>query len=175
MERHGHTWTIYEHIRPPPSLLRNQEIRNQGLNATQPYFFLSLRNEGLDLPEQICHEMHLIYEFRRHSTIFRTEISSRIHFWGLEGPKMAKIDQKLRFSIKSWFLPGRPRSEPTARPPPPPGRSLPATRPPPNYRPRAENCPFKKNIETLGRKNYFLFWYTSIYIKIRNGQTLDKR
>ena len=106
-------------IYTPPSLLRNQEIRNQGLNATQPYFFLSLRNEGLDLPEQICREMHLIYEFRRHSTIFRTEISSRIHFWGLEGPKMAKIDQKLRFSIKSKFSWGRPRSEPPARRRPP--------------------------------------------------------
>ena len=158
----------------PPSLLRNQEIRNQGLNATQPYFFLSLRNEGLDLPEQICHEMHLIYEFRRHSTIFRTEISSRIHFWGLEGPKMAKIDQKLRFSIKSKFLPGRPRFKPPARPPPP-DRGLPATRPRPNYRPWAENMPFKKNIETLGRKKYFLFLIPSIYIKIRNGQTLEKR
>ena len=160
---------------PPPSLLRNQEIRNQGLNATQPYFFLSLRNEGLDLPEQICHEMPLIYEFRRHSTIFRTEISSRIHFWGLEGPKMAKIDQKLRFSIKSQFLPGRPRFKPPARPPPPPDRGLPATRPRPNYRPWAENMPFKKNIETLGRKKYFLFLIPSIYIKIRNGQTLEKR
>ena len=38
---------------------------------------------------------------------------------------MAKIDLKLRFSIKSQFLPGRPRSEPTARPPPPPDRGLP--------------------------------------------------
>ena len=158
----------------PPSLLRNQEIRNQGLNATQPYFFLSLRNEGLDLPEQICHEIALFYEFRHHSTIFRTEISSRIHFWGLEGPKMFKIVQKHSFSIKSQFLPGRPRFKPPAHLPPPPDRGLPATRPRPNYRPWTENMPFKKNIETLGRKKYFLFLIPSIYIKIRNGQTLAK-
>ena len=87
---------------------------------------------------------------------------------------MVKIDQKLCFSIKKNILPGRPGFKPPARPPPPPDRGLPATRPRPNYRPRGENMPFKKNIETLGRKNIFLFWYTPIYIKIRNGQTLAK-
>ena len=149
-------------------------MRDQGLNATRPIFCLSLRNEGMDLPEHSCHELVLFYEFIHHSIIFGTEISSRIHFWSLEGPKMAKIDQKHRFSIKNQFLPGRFRSEPPARPPPPTDHGIPAARPRPNYRPRGENMPFEKNIETLGRKNHFLFWYTSMYIKIRNGQTLGK-
>ena len=151
-------------IPTPPPVIRNEEIRNQGLNATQPDFFLSLRNECLDLPEQICHEIALIYEFRHHLTIFRTEISSRIHFWGLEGPKMIKIDQKQRFSIKVNFCqvvsdPNRPPARP-----PPPDRGLPATRPRPNYTPWGENIPFKKNIETLGWKKYFVFLIPSIYI-----------
>ena len=36
------------------------------------------------------------------------EISSRIHFWGLEGPEMTKIDLKQRFLIKVDFRGGRP-------------------------------------------------------------------
>ena len=67
-----------------------------------------------DSISEICHETDLIYEFRPHSTIFRTEISSRIHFWRLEGPEMVKIDQNLRFSITSQFSWGRPWSEPPA-------------------------------------------------------------
>ena len=67
-------------VRYTPPVIRNQEIRKQGLNATQPYVFLSLRNEGLDLPEQICHESALIYVSRHQFTNFRTEISSWIHF-----------------------------------------------------------------------------------------------
>ena len=36
------------------------------------------------------------------------EISSRIHFWRLEGPEMTKIDLKQCFSIKVDFRGGRP-------------------------------------------------------------------
>ena len=35
--------------------------------------------------------------------ILPTEISSRIHFWGLEGPEMTKNGLKQRFSEKSRF------------------------------------------------------------------------
>ena len=84
----------------PHLLIKKPRDKKPGSERDAAIFFLSLRNEGLDLPEQICHEMPLIYEFRRHSTIFRTEISSRIHFWGLEGPKMVKIGQKL---LKKYF------------------------------------------------------------------------
>ena len=55
------------------------------------------------MPEQICHEIALFYEFRR--------------------PKMVKIYQKQSFSIKSQFLPGRFRSDP-------PAAARPAARPP---------------------------------------------
>ena len=56
-----------------------------------------------DSVSEICHEIDLIYVSRPHSTTQMTEISSRIHFWGLEGPKWAKIDLKQRFSMKSGF------------------------------------------------------------------------
>ena len=78
-----------------PPLIKKPRDKKPVSERDAAIFFLSLRNEGLDLPEQICHEMPLIYEFGRHSTIFRTEISSRIHFWDLEGPKMVKIGRKL--------------------------------------------------------------------------------
>ena len=46
----------------------------------------------------ICHEMGLVSTSRPPDTTILTEISSRIHFWGLEGPEMSKIDLKQRFS-----------------------------------------------------------------------------
>ena len=44
------------------------------------------------------------------------KISSRIHFWGLEGPEMVKNGLNQRFSIKSQFSWGRPRSDRPDRP-----------------------------------------------------------
>ena len=138
-----------------------------------------------DSVSEICHEIESFYEFRPHSTIFRTEISSRIHFWGLEGPEMVKNGLNLRFSIKSQFSWGRFRSDPPARPPaaaaaaayPRPDCRLITSRGHKISRLRkiwSKNRPFKKNIQTLGRKQYFLFYYTPITVKIRNGQTLEK-
>ena len=47
--------------------------------------------------------MDLFSSYRPPDTTKMTKISSRIHFWGLEGPEMDKIDLNLRFSIKSAF------------------------------------------------------------------------
>ena len=127
-----------------------------------------------DLPRNVFILWILTYFYHFQNRNF--EPDPFLRSWRSEnGQNRSKIDLKQRVSIKSKFLPGRPRFKPPARPPPPPDRGLPATRPRPNYRPWAENMPFKKNIETLGRKKYFLFLIPSIYIKIRNGQTLEKR
>ena len=47
--------------------------------------------------------MDLFSSNRFLDTTKTTEISSRIHFWGLEGPEMAKNVLKQRFSIKTRF------------------------------------------------------------------------
>ena len=60
---------------------------------------------------QIFHEMDLFSSYRPPDTTKMTEISSRIHFWGLEGPKWAKNGLEQRFSIKVDFRGGRPLSE----------------------------------------------------------------
>ena len=74
--------TIYAHIYIYTHTHHNKTPRDKkpGSERDAARFFLSLRNGGLDLPEHICHEIDISYEFRPHSTIFRTEISSRIHF-----------------------------------------------------------------------------------------------
>ena len=56
----------------------------------------------LDSVSEIYHEINLFQVPRRHSTLFITEISSGMHFRGLEGPEMVKVELKLRFS-KSRF------------------------------------------------------------------------
>ena len=48
-------------------------------------------------------EIDLFSSYRPPDTTKMIEISSRIHFWDLEGPKWPKMDLKQRFSIKSWF------------------------------------------------------------------------
>ena len=73
---------------------------------------------------QICHEMDLFSSYRGLDSTHIPKISSRIHFWRLEGPEMAKNGLKLRFSIKSQFSWGRFRSEPPARRPPAPVQPL---------------------------------------------------
>ena len=53
--------------------------------------------------------MHLIYEFRHHSTIFRTEISSWIHFSGLEGEDDFDISMPpyaIPYATLRWSLRG---------------------------------------------------------------------
>ena len=79
---------------------------------------------GGGVESQICHEMDLFLSYRPLDTTHIPEISSRIHFWRLEGPEMAKKGLKLRFSIKSQFSWGRFRSEPPARRPPAPVQPL---------------------------------------------------
>ena len=44
-----------------------------------------------DYVSEIYYEIDLFQVSSLHSTIFITEISSRIHFWGPEGPEMFKI------------------------------------------------------------------------------------
>ena len=81
--------------------------------------------------------MLLIYEFRHHSTIFRTEVSSRIHFWGLEGPEMFWKIKPAFFNRKVHFRevgPDPNRTARTTRLPPPPSATSTA-HPRPNYRP----------------------------------------
>ena len=83
---------------------------------------------------------------------------------------MAKIDQKLRFSIKTKFLTGRPRFKPPARPPaayPRPDRDLITDH-------GQKIWHLRKILRPSAGKN-ISFLIPSIYIKIRNGQTLEKR
>ena len=58
---------------------------------------------GLPSPDPWPYEHALILTSRPPTGSIPHRISSRIHFWDLEGPKMTKLVLKLRFSIKHRF------------------------------------------------------------------------